>query len=287
MIVKVLIALCALVLTFVSFFGNAIDRKGRGALYRRIRVPGYIGIFAATGAFVLVGLDELNQQGKEAVLNSRIQSLDYELSQSNKTLAEAREDVEKSVIELVRLRRYIDLLDRSSRGQLSRIAYVEIPLASLPTVDTPLYQLDGRPIRPLSGDEIKWGVYCRGVLSDGALFPPTVRQGQYFGALIANAYKFYLDDRVGRWVFAGTRETGGQLIYQRPYGSDSWLYETLRDSQCLLSIEVSREFNAIQLEILGSAGYKEIFTGDPRDSILCQTFERLHRGRSCDELLSR
>lgn len=284
-LVKLAVAACALVLAVISIGFETVDRSISGNLLRRMRITGYVGIVAAIGLFLFGGINEYYSNQGEQLRQAQIASLSGNLDKANSNLIATRNSLEIAVTVALRSRQAISLLEEASRGQLARVAYVEHQFAILKSIDTELVSENGDSIRPKAGDEIRWTISCSGAIPKPDQLVDVDWCGAGYGDLIANAYKFPVTGVSGRKTYIGTRSTGGALVYERPYDSCMPLYAALVQSRCSIEFQVYRKLSDIQLDILDRKGYRSIATGDPRDSKICQMYERLFPNKSCDDLV--
>ena len=82
------IGVCVLILTIVSLGFETVERKCDTPFLKRIRIPGYVGILAALGIFLLGGI-------KERETGRYQDSLLMDISNHNSELKEAGEKLEK------------------------------------------------------------------------------------------------------------------------------------------------------------------------------------------------
>jgi hypothetical protein len=264
MIIKLLIAICVLLLTVVTLSFEATSKKTNGSLVRKIKYPRYVAIASALGIFIFGAINEYIVLKDNEASSSQINQLQNDLKKSQNTINESKSIIESSLKNTIRLEESLSLLEKSMRGQFARVSYSELRFKDLPFVANEIKKANGDNVYPVNGDEIRWHVSCTGKTPIPTDLVDTEFCGSGYGKIVANFYKFPLDGKSGSKTFIGTRSTGGIMRYERPWDDYPCnpLYDQLVASQCAVEVQVFRDLNSIQLGILNRAGYSGTRTGD-------------------------
>lgn len=289
-VLAILIALVTLVAAILGIFDLKTwgteppaqnGETGRG----KLTTWGLLKIVCAAAVFVLIGLSEyLKSQAsseaaqREQALHQQIARLQDKAKATSEKLDQARESLRATL-------RKTDIIERSTRGQMTRHGSYVVEFSDATSVNIPLRNQGGSYV-PANGDEISWSLFCRrGPIPEfTGQAKPIGCDDQNFGSLIANFYRRAVAGTQGTFSFGGTRQRGNEMVYEAPWGYCRPVFDALRKRGCALEVRVNRSAGEVRLEHLEAGGFVNEDVENPLTSDLCLAYDLLY-GETCEDVL--
>lgn len=279
MIIKILLAICVFVMTVISIGFKTINNHER-FFYNRLRTSGYIAIFVAICIFILGSINEYNSSIEKRNLERKVENLNENLKDSRENQKLMKGQMAQSIQETMRANKILNIIDKSSRGKMTRHKYSLINYNDINLGRNDLSTENGKYIKPYKGDRIKWNIICTNSSNDEDEL--NLQSGKY-GTMIANYERIDLNEKKGKFIFKGTNSTGGNLTFGF-YNSkkDSIRLDLLQRNNCRIEVVLDRELKNIQLSLLDERQIDYVNSLDRHNSRLCEQYERLYPSKSCD-----
>ena len=296
LLVKVGLALCALVLAVTSIGFETLDRRRPGRWFKQLRAPGFVAVAAAIGVFGFGVANEVMtaraNEASEQRLNDEMRELRSEasattasLAATQSRLADASEQLAFSITIGRELQASLDQAQIAVGGVRSRVLSHDIAVHELPraeVIEASTYA--ELPVAIRAGDEVEWSLACHGATPVPSEFVGSVSFcGDNYGRLMAqNANPMLVAGTSGSMSVPANVQYGATLMYEPPYGRTCGpLHEAMRASMCVLQVRVYRESRHIIEEAIRAEGAPEL-PREPLPDHLCTVYTTLYGDRDCD-----